>query len=119
MSPERRQELIRKVVDYDGDPSLLFEEIRHFGWDCETELVTLTADHIHNVLRQYLDGIISARKVSEWANFIERREDIALEEEQIDVLNEIIFWLANPEINYPITEELTHQITAKLNNNVI
>jgi len=119
MDISRRETLVRKVVEYEGTPSSYFDEIRSFGWDCETELVILLAENIRNVLNKYSTGEITGDDVIEWANFIEQRDDIGLDEKQNKVLNEIIFWLANPEINYEINETLMQRINEMLNNNAI
>ncbi len=119
MDISRRETLVRKVVEYDGSPSSKFDEIRSFGWDCETELVILSAGNIRNVLKKYSIGEITDTEVREWANFIERRDDIGLDEKQNKVLDEVIFWLANPEINYEINETLVQRINEALKNNVI
>ena len=95
------------------------EELRKYDWDCETELVVLTPMHVENVLRLFLSKEIDSTKVQKWANSIERREDIGYRKENSRTLDEMIFWLANPWINYPITAELAERIIFNLKTNSI
>ena len=110
MDLDRRKELIERVVKYDGDPTSHFSELRTFGWDCEDDLVMLTKNDVVKVLSLFSSEQISAVKVRDWANFIERREDVELEPDNEKELDEAIFWLANPEINYDIDNELVARI---------
>lgn len=110
MDIDRRKELIERVVRYQGEPASYFAELRAFGWDCESVLVILDTKDITHVLTLFSSGKISDIDVREWANFIERREDIELDRGDEKELNEVIFWLANPEINYDIDDELVIRI---------
>lgn len=95
------------------------EELRKYGWDSEHEFGVLTPEHIKIVLERYLVGLLSENEVISWANAIERRDDIGILQSHSEVLEEMVFWLANPEINYSIEPSLANRILKNLENNVI
>lgn len=114
-----REKLVRALVSFSEPVSSLIQEIKKYDWDCEQELISLKPEHIQNVLSLYLSGDISEAEVCVWANAIERREDICLLESHKEILDEMVFWLANPEINFPITHKLAKHIISNLQKNII
>ena len=105
-----RTELVKAIIA-DPTPSAdILSELRAYGWDCDAELVQLTQADILNVLESFLSGEISAGEVRGWASRLERRDDVGCEGGGDGVVNEALFWLANPEINYPIDNALHQRI---------
>ena len=115
MDIERRRELVSKLINYEGTPQKIVDNLRAFGWDSDQELVHIAPEHLHKVLDLYISGQISESDLVNWAGYLECRDDIGFDEKFEDVLRESIFWLANPEINFPITIELAKKIKANLN----
>ena len=113
-----REELLKALVSFSEPVNSLMQEIREYDWDCEEELIILKPENIQYVLNLFLCGSISEVEVRAWANAIERREDIGLLESHKETLDEMVFWLANPEINYPINHELANRIVSNLQNNI-
>lgn len=60
-----------------------------------THLITCLM--VRCAIRAWLDGIISNEQLSEWADFIDANEDVELESDE--VMPDVIFELASPEIN--------------------
>jgi hypothetical protein len=115
-----RTELVRALVEHTESISSLMEELRTYGWDSEEDLVTLKPEHITRVLSKYQSCELSASEVIEWANAIDRREDIGLQASHKNTLDEMVFWLANPDINFGITNELASLVISNLeSNNVV
>lgn len=76
------------------------------GWDWEGDpLLLLTEEHFLLVMDRFLSGSITADQVVEWAENLEKREDVAFSQEKAQVLDELLFCLANPAINYAITPD--------------
>lgn len=88
--------------------------LKAFGWDSEEELVVLTRGHLRNVLQRFLANEIKHTDVEQWADAIEGRDDIGVDEEAHNTLLEAIFELANPSINGPLTTEKAQQWLALL-----
>jgi hypothetical protein len=96
-----RKEVVEHAVRFDMPLDRLYEEFRPFGWDCDVPLVTLRASDVSAVVDRFLRGQLSAKEVYDWANLLECREDIGFVPEELGVAEEMIFWLANPEMNLP------------------
>jgi hypothetical protein len=92
-----RIELLEALIEFRVSPQILLEKLAKFGWDAETPLVRLEVRHIINILKAYIATRVSSSQVEEWANAIEVREDIEFGEASKD----LIFVLANPELNDP------------------
>lgn len=98
-----RKSVLTDLLNLTKDFGRLSVELSNFKWDSE-ELVTLQRTHIRNILKKYLVGEVSADDVIMWANAIESREDIGYETPYEDTIKQVIFELANPEINYKLNE---------------
>ena len=57
---------------------------------------------------------LSAEQVKDWANAIEGRDDIEFDPQDEKAVADAIFLLANPEINFPITESLALKMKDEL-----
>ena len=88
--------------------------VRSFGWDSDEDLVTLRASHVMAVLRRFLAGELSADHVEVWADGLEVREDIGFAGDTLD----LIFRLANPDMNGAITPSVAEALIAKYDRGV-
>ena len=96
-----RQEAVQALVQFTRPARELRDALAEHPWDWDARaLATLTLTDIAHVLRRYEDGDLTADAVETWANLIECREDIDLDE----IASEAIFDLANPELQGPLTE---------------
>ncbi len=66
------------------------------------------------MLRRFLSGEISDRNVSDWADAVEARDDIGFNEEDEDILTDVIYELANPELTRPLSPETAAEWTCRL-----
>lgn len=99
---EFRRTVLIDLVSFAQDITMLKGNLARFAWDSEEELAVLEKRHLVNVLTRFLNGQLSGDDVMEWANAIELREDIAIESGSENLVKDIIFDLANPEINYKL-----------------
>jgi hypothetical protein len=104
--------LIRLVDPIDE----LKNDLSHFSWDSEEELVQLTVSDLTSVLKRYIDGILNEKTLAEWANAIECRDDIGFEKSSREALKDAINVLANPDLNGPLDRnkaiQMKHSLTA-------
>ncbi|MEW6533774.1 MAG: hypothetical protein AB1473_23290 [Thermodesulfobacteriota bacterium] len=87
----------------------ILSELDKFPWDSTEELVTLTPQHLVNVLSRFLTGDLSDANVGAWASAVEGREDIGFESAFQDVLKQCVFQLATPELGYSLTKEFAQE----------
>ena len=85
------------------------------GWDWSDEpLLILTAEHFVSVMDRFLSDRLTADQLEEWAENLEQREDVGFASEKKELLDDLLFCLANPSINYEITQEIIHQLRQRL-----
>ncbi len=100
-----RADVLRDLVALNRPLGELHDELSRFQWDSENELVVLRRDHVVSALGRFLAGGLTAAHVEEWANAIEGRDDIGIDESDAGNLNEILFGLANPKLEAALTME--------------
>ncbi len=108
-----RVRILESLISGDESLAELKSLLRRFEFDSEP-LVTLSADHISDVLMRFMNNEISADYVEQWADLIEVRDDI-----RFDLLNErqikqAIHELANPVLSGPLDEEMARKLLSSL-----
>ena len=88
--------LLSRTITIDSAIELLSRE----PWDSDLPLVTVSVSHIESELRRFLDGELNAQDVEHWANVFEARDDVAFADH---IVEEIVFELANPTLDGPLT----------------
>ncbi|MCB0327893.1 MAG: hypothetical protein KDD52_09790 [Bdellovibrionales bacterium] len=109
-----RKNLIKNIARFEGEQGAQRIAIQKYEWDCEVPLYVMTRNDALRVLDKYLCNEITSEDLQAWASFLEQREDIAFEEEASVLLDKMVFLLANPEINFPISKELIEQIRLEI-----
>lgn len=105
-----RLEILKDLVHLNKNLLDLQTELSQFSWDLEKPIFLISKDHICNVLQKHISDL-SYKELEDWANLIECRDDLGFES---DPLKEIIFELANPEINGEITQERLKEMILEL-----
>lgn len=82
-------------------PAIVRSELAVFPWDSE-ELVDLGASALAEILQRYLAGYVSPVDLTEWADAIEGREDIGFRSPKGRMIKEIIYEIANPDLELPV-----------------
>lgn len=100
-----RQQALQNLVAFNTDIETLKKALKPFSWDSDSELVTLTREHIRKTLIRYLENTLTEPQLEDWANTIEGRDDIGFELGHENMIQEVICRLANPLITQPITHE--------------
>lgn len=93
-----RKQLSEALLISEIPTDSLLSALAEFGWDSEDELVLLRCDHVTAVSERFLRGEIPAGDVSDWADALESREDIGFEDGCGEILADVIYELANPEL---------------------
>ena len=104
-------DILLNLINFAKDISAIKSNLAKIGFNSESELVTITQNTIANILNRVADKEISYNLLEEWANLIECREDIGYEDE---ILQEIIFELANPCLYGKIDKEKIYMILDKI-----
>lgn len=107
-----RKVLVLELIKNPKTVNTVLQELCEYGWYCEKPLVTLTKLDVLAVLKQFERAVLSAAEIEEWANSVGGRTDIELEFGADGVVEESLFWLAHPEINWPVNAALCERIVA-------
>ncbi len=93
----------------------LARQLDEFPFDSGGEdRVELTRSHAAAVLAKYLRGDFTAHRVKGWAKILEGRDDVLFDRKDPESVRRLIFELANPEINDPLTPELAREWIVRL-----
>lgn len=107
----KREEVLSDLISFEGDLSTLQEELAQYSWDTEEAVVTVKREDLSNALRMHLANDINDAELENWANLIEIRDDLDFEDEE---LQELIFEIANQEINGALTEKRLLEMLGRL-----
>jgi len=96
---------LRVIIAYQMPIDAALADLASYGWDFDTEVVTVTAADVRSMLQRYVAGALREDDLTRWAEIIEGRDDIALDPVHQEALGMIVFTLANPDINTRMTPE--------------
>lgn len=102
---KRRLETLKKLVEFSSSLDEIGQQLSEYNWDFEGTPIILTRSHIQNAISMFLKGGIDRNELERWANIIEMREDIDFEEANEEIINEVIYCLANPYLEGQLSEE--------------
>lgn len=108
-----RKDILRDLVLLQGKIEVLQNELSQYSWDIEKPILKINVEDFSNVLKRNINNEIDFETITNWANALECRDDIDFTDEKIQ---EVIFELANPEINGNITKERLSEIITELKN---
>lgn len=106
--------VIQKLLLFDTSLKHLRDLLSQFEWDSDIELAVLQRTHLRSVLERFLLSDLTASDVEEWANLVEGREDIGFEESYEDILKDVLFTLANPDLSGVVSKTFVHQLLRKV-----
>jgi hypothetical protein len=109
-----RKVALEDLIQLRGSVDDARQRLRAFDWDANPNLVALTPATVIGVLDRYLSGKVTADEIEKWADGIEGREDIAFPPLYETVLKELLFELANPKINRPLSPESAREWSERL-----
>lgn len=107
------RDLINLRVPVEQAESALAE----FGWDSDDDLDTLTRADVIHILRRYQAGELNSTDCQRWAEALEGRDDLGLEEDWEDALKELLFEIATPGLAERLTPEFARRWASRLSSN--
>lgn len=112
-----RAELLKRIVEFRVPIEPIIEELNSLGWDWDGEpLLFLSADHFQAVFSRFLSGEIDSGQLAGWADNLESREDVGFDPRQEEFLKTLLFRIANPEINEPLTAVRVRSMQTELSS---
>lgn len=110
-----RAELLQEFFRLESLEAILsiWEQLRIHGWDTDEEEI-LTSGHIISALNRYLEGELPGAAVTEWADLLEAREDVAYEESKDRDIRKALHDLGNPVLEGPLTPQSARELIEML-----
>ncbi|MGW4422946.1 hypothetical protein [Streptosporangium sp. NPDC004631] len=96
---EDRRGLLRDLIELRRSVSNLVDRLREYSWDVDFPLVSVEVEDVVRILDFYLSGRILGTTVTEWADALEMRENVQINEH----LSEFFSEASSPEIYEPIS----------------
>jgi len=82
----------------------------NLSWDSDP-LVSVSKDDVSTVLQSFIEGVVTASFVGEWAEMLESRDDVYFADFRIE---RAVFTLANPALEGELSVELARNLLAAL-----
>lgn len=108
-----RKEILIDLICFNENLAKITSELSQYPWDLEKPILIICTSNFLNVLKKCIDEKITFDDLENWASTIECRDDLEFENE---VIEQIIFELASPEINEEITKERLKKIIKEIDN---
>lgn len=112
MSDDRLRAL-RALIAYELPLEPALAVLASCSWDCEEPLTSLTASDVLRMLDCHSSGALTSAQLTDWADLLECREDIHLPSAPFNI-SAMMFRLANPNLEGPVTDALVEQMRAEL-----
>ncbi len=90
-------------------------QLSALSWDYDGVGVTLTKEHLSSSLLRYLRGALSEADIEMWANQVEGREDIQIDPNFDQVIDGVLFELANPILTQTLDPARAKELLSTLN----
>ena len=112
-SPISRVTVLESLLNFDKPMEEIVSRLTQFDWDSD-ELVILKIAHIKRILERFVSGEFDETVVEEWANVVECRDDIELSKRNKNILEELVYELANPTLTKKLTPKHAKFLLGKL-----
>lgn len=109
-----RLEVLKQVISFERPVEDLALRLSQFDWDYEGQPLIIHGSHIREVLNRFLAGEINEKDLENWANLIECRDDLDFDDRQRDVIENIIYCLANPILQGELTISFCENLLGSL-----
>lgn len=114
----RRAEILEELLIFEKPPAPLMRELSAYGWDWPgAPLLVVKKEDLLRLIDRFLSRSIGAEQLQEWAENLELREDVAFDEAEEELLDDMFFRIATPFINEPLTDEAAREMRNELTQN--
>lgn len=113
---EDRHAVLQALIAFTGSIDEIRGLLGSLDPDFDGAPLTMNSENIRKTLERYLKGDLSLNDVEDWANLIEGREDIAFNQADEELLDEVIYELANPELTEQLSNKRAEEIVSLLTN---
>ncbi|MEJ1334501.1 MAG: hypothetical protein RPU37_00485 [Candidatus Sedimenticola sp. (ex Thyasira tokunagai)] len=109
-----RMDILKSLVSLSDSLDEISSGLAKFDWDYEGNPLVVKSQQIIEVLQRHISGKVDVKDIERWANMLECREDIEFDESNEEQLENVIYCLANPELEGAINVDLCKQFVRNL-----
>jgi hypothetical protein len=109
-----KKEILARVVSFAGPIKELRKEASLLEFDSEEAIAFVAASDIISVLKRFLRNELAIDDVEEWANLLEMRDDIGIDNFKRDSVRQAIHVLANPVLEGFLTTDMARSLISAL-----
>jgi hypothetical protein len=102
---QRRVETLTDLIELRARVPAAVEAASALPWDNSEGLVVFTASHARSALERFLAGELSRVELQDWAELIQGREDVDIEESNRERLVEFLVEISTPELFREVTAQ--------------
>ncbi|HEU0187565.1 MAG TPA: hypothetical protein VFR06_06705 [Gallionellaceae bacterium] len=107
-----RKSLLLQLIQHPQAAAAVAQELGDLVQECEMHLAEVSKVDILAALKLFDHGQLTEDQLVDWARCLHGRTDVGYEFGDDGVVEEAMFWLANPALNWPIDCELHRRIVA-------
>src|ERR1700735_3913680 len=85
----RRVETLQALIKLTKPLAAIEADVAQLPWDDQSSSAVLTKEDVRSVLERYMSTALSPREVEQWANLLEGREDVTMEQSVRDVIYQL------------------------------
>jgi hypothetical protein len=104
MAKRSRLEVLKDLVELRAPVNETRAQLAEFDWHSELELITMTTHDLARALTRFEAGSLDETDLSDWAEALQGREDVALDPPTRELLSEALYELSTPELFGPMSE---------------
>ena len=108
-----RNEIIKNLINLDRPLEEIRMKLETLSWDSDEEIL-MPKESARSVLARYINNIVDLETLIGWANMIEGRDDICFEQPSFNELKQLIFDLANPDLQGSFNKDTAKDWLLKL-----
>ena len=96
-----RSEALDQAVRFGAPLPSLTANLGPFPAGHGSPQATIRKRDVVAVLERFIEGELTSKDVCGWAELLETRDDVDVEDSTDEIVATVFFWLANPTINFP------------------
>ena len=116
MISNERHELLKKLLNFSQPIHEIAVQLSYLNWDYDRVGVEITKKHLEIALQKFLCNELTNSDVEYWANLIEGREDFEFNLNFKQLIENILYELANPILTQPLNIERAKYLLNELSS---
>lgn len=105
---------LNAVINMQPDYGIAMKALEEYGWDFNGNPLMIQSSVFKEILSGFVEEKIAATDIHIWAEFLELREDVDFFENDEPILSQILYELANPDLEGELTKDRAKSLISQL-----